>query len=174
MPTPKPAESRLIDEIKAILPERALSEFEFERFESEAQKLAQSDEATSYVVRGMLASLRGDEAECRRLHELSIKLSSGHHFIVHAVNYAVSLGRMGCNAEALRWAVRAFEIDPAHHLSLDVILKNAMALENIDLVREYAETHERLHDAPHEEAVAFLEDHDDMETLDSADEKILS
>jgi hypothetical protein len=172
MTTPQPIGSRLVDEITAIAFERDLSEFEFKRFEREAKKLAKSDESTSFVVRGMLACLRDDETECRRLHKLSIKLSSGHLFIVNAVNYAVSLGWIGYHEESLQWAKRAFELDPAYHDSLHMILINAINLNDISLVREYAEIHERLFNEPHEEALAYLEDHDDMETLDRADEKI--
>ena len=107
---PQTASSQLIDKInKLVAASYKPTALQLQSLKNDAKKLTQVDAPTSYVVRGMIAALEQDVAECRHSHENAIRLNNSSFT---NGNYAVSLGKLGFFSEAIKYLTKDNEFSP--------------------------------------------------------------
>lgn len=109
MTTPLPEHSDLIQMIKDRLAESPLTEFDFCRFEHEAEKIKKLKPEIAFSALGVLACIRNDEETCRSYHEKSLCAAPLSSLMRH--NFAVSLFRFGKLEEAAKMAELAVRMD---------------------------------------------------------------
>jgi tetratricopeptide (TPR) repeat protein len=111
------------------------------RFKCEANKLASVNFAESAMVKGIIACLEGNVPECIKQHELSIRNNSDPIFYQ---NYALSLHKIGKNAEAYRLIKIVLDQCPMIPDVLSLVIEFAFHAGHPDEALNYYEAFKKL------------------------------
>lgn len=132
---PNTIENQLIEELcRYIDQDRAPSQFEVARLKREATKLKNGNIAAYSGIMGMIACLDNDVTECKRHHELAIRLDGS---VEHYDSYCTSLYNLGLIQDTYQWAKKGLSLFPhAPKLVLSAV-KSAYFLGLFDKVVEH-------------------------------------
>lgn len=132
---PSTIENQLIEEIcRYISEDRAPSQFEVAKLKREAAKLKNGNRAVYAAILGMIACLDNDVAECKKQHELAIRLEGS---VEHYDSYCTSLYNLGHIKDAYKWAKEGLNVFPHAPVLLVSAVKLAYFLGLFDKVVEH-------------------------------------
>jgi hypothetical protein len=130
--------NHLIDEIADYAVNSKIpDDFTLRRFKRDADKLLSLSPADAHMLRGMIACLEGNLEECKKQHELSIKLDQGVFF---QQNYIYSLNNLGYHQEAYHWLKQVLALVPSDVESLQLAMKIAILSGYPQDTLDYAHT----------------------------------
>ncbi|PPD44904.1 MAG: hypothetical protein CTY16_11110 [Methylobacter sp.] len=110
------------------------SEFEVARLKREAAKLKSRNLACYANIMGMIAYLDNDLMECKKQHELAIRLDPS---VEHYEAYCTSLNNFGRFQDAYNWAQQSLKLFPHAPNLLLLAVKYAYLLGLFDKVVEH-------------------------------------
>lgn len=132
---PNTIENQLIEEIcRYITEDRAPSQLEVARLKREAAKLKNGNRAIYAAILGMIACLDNDVEECKKHHQLAIRLDGS---VEHYDSYCTSLYNLGRIQDAYLWAQKGLRVFPHAPKLILSALKSAYFLELFDKVVEH-------------------------------------